>query len=88
MHFKNHVTSRVEGAHSELNRYLQVSTGDLCGVKDKLCLLIDYEFQEIKTQLSAEKMCVHHKFQISLLKEIVVYVSGVVWINLKKWFLA
>ena len=84
MHFENHVTSRVEGAHSELNNYLQVSTGDLRGVKDKLCLLIHYEFQEIKTQLSAEKMCVHDKFQISLLKKIVVYVSGVIWINLKK----
>lgn len=75
MHFGNHVTSRVEGAHSKLKRYIQVSTGDLRGVKDKLRLLIDNEFQEIKTQLSAQKIRVPHKFQIYLFKEIVGHVS-------------
>ncbi|XP_063950653.1 protein FAR1-RELATED SEQUENCE 4-like [Daucus carota subsp. sativus] len=75
MHFGNHVTSRVGGAHSKLKRYLQVSTGDLRGVKDKLCLLIDNEFQEIKAQLSDEKIRVPHKFQIPLFKEIVGHVS-------------
>lgn len=38
-HFGNHVTSRVEGAHSKLKRYLQVSTSDFRGVKEKFVFL-------------------------------------------------
>lgn len=75
VNFGNHVTSRVEGAHSKLKRYLQVSTGDLRGVKDKICLVIDNEFQEIKAQLASEKIRVPHKFQISLFEQIVSHVS-------------
>lgn len=75
-HFGNHVTSRVEGAHSKLKRYLQVSTGDLRGVKDKICLVIDNEFHEIKARLSSEKIRIAHKFQIPLFKQLIGHVSA------------
>lgn len=75
LHFGNHVTSRVEGAHSKLKKYLQVSTGDLRGVKDKICLAIDNEFQEIKTQLSHKKIRIPHKFRIPLFNQLVGNVS-------------
>ena len=63
LHFENHVTSRVEGAHSKLKIYLQVSTGYLRGVKDKICLVIKNKFQKIKTQLSHKKIRIPHKFR-------------------------
>ncbi|KAB2615708.1 protein FAR1-RELATED SEQUENCE 5-like [Pyrus ussuriensis x Pyrus communis] len=55
-HFGNCVTSRAEGAHATLKKYLQVSTRGLREVKEKICLAIENQFQEIKTQLSSEKV--------------------------------
>ncbi len=52
-HFGNRVSSRAGGAHALLKRYLQVSTGDLCVVKNKICLAIENQFHEIKAQLSS-----------------------------------
>ena len=40
-HFGNRVTSRAEGAHSLLKKYLQVSTGDFREVKNKICHAIE-----------------------------------------------
>ncbi|KAG5558418.1 hypothetical protein RHGRI_008375 [Rhododendron griersonianum] len=53
-HFGNRVSSRADGAHAKLKQYLQVSTGDLHQVKNKVCLAIDNEFNEIKAQLSSD----------------------------------
>ena len=53
-HFGNRVASRAEGAHALLKKYLQVSTSDLCEVKNKICLAIENQFHEIKAQLSSE----------------------------------
>ncbi|CAN6718572.1 unnamed protein product [Malus baccata var. baccata] len=53
---------KAEGAHATLKKYLQVSTGGLREVKEKICLAIESQFQEIKTQLSSEKVRVSHKF--------------------------
>lgn len=74
-HFGNHVTSRAEGAHATLKKYLQVSTGSLHEVKDKICLAIDNQFQEIKAQLSSEKIRVPAKFCIPFFKELINQVS-------------
>jgi hypothetical protein len=52
-HFGNRVTSRAEGAHALLKKYLQVSIDDLCEVKNRICLAIN-QFHEIKAQLSSE----------------------------------
>jgi hypothetical protein len=53
-HFGNRVTLRAEGAHALLKKYLQVSIGDLCEVKNKICLAIENQFHEIKAQLYSE----------------------------------
>lgn len=37
-HFENHVTSRVEGAHAMLKKYLQMAKGNLYGVSIKFAL--------------------------------------------------
>ncbi|KAG5552486.1 hypothetical protein RHGRI_010537 [Rhododendron griersonianum] len=55
-HFGNCVSSRAEGAHGKLKKYLQVSTGDLHQVKNKICLAIENEFKEINAQLSMYAM--------------------------------
>lgn len=73
--FGNRVSSRAEGAHGKLKKYLQVSTGDFHQVKNKICLAIENEFKEIKVQLSSEKIRVPHKYNISFFKEIINRVS-------------
>ncbi|XP_077225508.1 uncharacterized protein LOC143858685 [Tasmannia lanceolata] len=75
LHFGNRVSSRVEGAHSQIKKFLQLSTGDFYLVKRKLCLAIENQFQEIKTQLSAEKIKVPYKLCISFFRELVNHVS-------------
>ncbi|KAG5566439.1 hypothetical protein RHGRI_002122 [Rhododendron griersonianum] len=74
-HFGHRVTSRVEGAHSTLKRYLTVSTGNFREVREKICLAIENQYNEIKTKIASEKLRVTHKFQIPMLKELVSQVS-------------
>ncbi|KAI8547352.1 hypothetical protein RHMOL_Rhmol07G0188900 [Rhododendron molle] len=74
-HFGHRVTSRVEGAHSTLKRYLTVSTGNFREVREKICLAIENQYNEIKTKIASETLRVTHKFQIPMLKELVSHVS-------------
>ncbi|KAF7144569.1 hypothetical protein RHSIM_Rhsim04G0198300 [Rhododendron simsii] len=74
-HFGHRVTSRVEGAHSTLKRYLTVSTGNFREVREKICLAIENQYNEIKTKIASEKLRVIRKFQIPMLKELVSHVS-------------
>ncbi|GKA62883.1 PKS-NRPS hybrid synthetase [Tanacetum coccineum] len=52
LHFGNRSSSRAEGAHAKLNKYLQVSTGDLHEVKKKISLAVEHEFNENKVRLA------------------------------------
>lgn len=69
LHFKNHVSLRVETTHAKLKKYLQVSTSDFHQVKGKICLTIDNDFQEIKTQLSNERLRIPHSCNVSFFRE-------------------
>ena len=64
LHFGNRASSRAEGAHAKLKRYLKVSNGNLRQVKNKICLAIENEFQEIKTQLQSEKLRIPQRYNI------------------------
>ncbi|KAF7140308.1 hypothetical protein RHSIM_Rhsim06G0070800 [Rhododendron simsii] len=75
LHFGNRASSRAEGAHSKLKKYLLVSTGNLQEVKNKICLAIENEFNEIKTQLLSERIRVPHRSNILFFKELVSHVS-------------
>ncbi|KAI9913578.1 hypothetical protein PsorP6_006380 [Peronosclerospora sorghi] len=68
-------TSRVEGMHATLKRYLQVSTGDLKSVKDKISLAVENQRCEILTALSAEQMQIPYMFRVKLYDELVRKVS-------------
>ncbi|XP_062020976.1 protein FAR1-RELATED SEQUENCE 6-like [Rosa rugosa] len=70
-HFGNNITSRAEGAHGTLKKYLQVSTGALREVKENICLAIQNQFQEIRTQLASEKIRVPQKLCIPFFKEVI-----------------
>ncbi|KAL7252612.1 hypothetical protein ACSBR1_007225 [Camellia fascicularis] len=74
-HFGNRVSSRVEGAHGKLKKYLQVSTGDLHRVKNKICLAIENEYKEIKAQLSSERIQIPHKCNAHFFKDLITNVS-------------
>ncbi|KAF7154067.1 hypothetical protein RHSIM_Rhsim01G0017600 [Rhododendron simsii] len=75
-HFGNRVSSRAEGAHGKLKKYLQVSTGDLYQVKNKICLAIENEFKEIMTQLSSERIRTPHNCNNYFFKELITKVSS------------
>ncbi|XP_021840674.2 protein FAR1-RELATED SEQUENCE 5-like [Spinacia oleracea] len=75
LHFGNRASSRAEGAHAKLKKYLHVSTGNIRQVKNKICLAIDNEFQEIKTQVESEKLRVPHKYNVPYFKDLMNKVS-------------
>ncbi|CAG8787982.1 3145_t:CDS:2 [Gigaspora margarita] len=54
--------SRVEGAHATLKKYLQVSTGDLYTVYEKISLLLENQYNKIKAMISKDETrlpCAH-----------------------------
>ncbi|XP_052623634.1 PKS-NRPS hybrid synthetase cheA-like [Lactuca sativa] len=75
LHFGNRSSSRAEGAHAKLKKYLQVSTGGFQDVTEKICLAIKHEFNEIKVQLASEKIQVLRKCDAPAFREILCRVS-------------
>ncbi|KAJ3705596.1 hypothetical protein LUZ61_009301 [Rhynchospora tenuis] len=75
LHLGNRASSRAEGAHSKLKKYLEVSTGNLQIVKKKICLAIDNEFNEITVQLAREKAQVPHACDIPYFKNLIYRIS-------------
>ncbi|KAL7211540.1 hypothetical protein ACSBR2_014411 [Camellia fascicularis] len=69
-------SSRAEGAHGKLKKYLQVSTGDLHRVKNKICLAIENEYKEIEAQLSSERIQTPHKCNTHFFKDFITNVSA------------
>jgi hypothetical protein len=75
LHFGNCSSSRGEGIHAKLKMYLQISTGGFQKMKDKMCLAIEHEFNEIKVKLSSEKIHMPHNSNIPLVRDILSRVS-------------
>jgi hypothetical protein len=75
LHFGNRASSRAEGAHAKLKKYLQVSTGDFQEVKRKLSLAVEHEFNEIKVKLASERIQIPHDCNMPLFKELLSHVS-------------
>jgi len=70
-HFGNRVTSRVESAHSTLKRYLQVSTGDLRSVLEKIDLLLLNQHQEHDAALETARQRIPYDVNIPLFAELI-----------------
>ena len=75
LHFGNRETSRVEGAHSVIKRYLQVSTGNLHDVFSKLFLMLATHHHEHKAALSMAKNRIPQSFRTSLFNNLIGYIT-------------
>jgi len=60
MHLGHLATSRVEGSHASLKKYLRVSTLDLKGACDKIQLFLKNQLTQIENQHAKEKMRILH----------------------------
>ena len=76
LYFGNRATSRVEGAHSMLKSYLQVSTGDLRVVYDKISLLLISRFNEFEAAVNHNKLHIPHIAQDSFYRLLISQVSS------------
>ncbi|CAJ0824060.1 6002_t:CDS:2 [Entrophospora sp. SA101] len=55
-------TSRVEGAHATLKKYLQSSRGDLESVHRKIILQVESQAKEIRAMISSERLKIHDEW--------------------------
>jgi MULE transposase domain len=83
LHFGNRVTSRVEGAHSTLKSYLQISTGDLKSVFDKITIMLTNQHAEYDGAIAHNRTRTPHTtnnpFYSQLLGRISNYTLGQLW---------
>ncbi|CAJ0915755.1 12814_t:CDS:2, partial [Entrophospora sp. SA101] len=68
-------TSRVEGAHATLKKYLQSSRGDLESVHRKIILEVESQAKEIRAMISSERLKVQHVYRIALFEPLLSRVS-------------
>ncbi|CAG8653325.1 30988_t:CDS:1, partial [Gigaspora margarita] len=68
-------TSRVEGAHTILKRYLQISVDDLHSVYKKILLLLENQHNKIKELVEKSKTCVPHTYNIPFYARLVTNIS-------------
>jgi hypothetical protein len=76
LHFDNRTTSRVEGAHSILKKYLQVSTGDLKMVFEKISLLLTNQHVEYDGAVGKDQMKTPHFARNALYSQLLGRVSN------------
>nr|XP_043637923.1 protein FAR1-RELATED SEQUENCE 5-like [Erigeron canadensis] len=75
LHFGNRCSSRAEGAHAKVKKYLEVSTGGFKEVKDKICLAVEHEFNEIKIRVASEKIQIPHNCDMPIFRDLLLSVS-------------
>jgi hypothetical protein len=75
LHFGHRETSRAEGAHSVVKRYLQVSTGDLYGVLQKLSLMLTTQHREHHAAMEAARNRIPQSFRSSLFSTLIGYIT-------------
>jgi hypothetical protein len=71
LHFGNQATSRVEGAHSTLKCYLQVLTGNLTGLLDRIQLMLENKYVEYEVKLDRARQRAPHDINISIFLELI-----------------
>lgn len=64
LHFGNVVASKAEGAHSILQKHLEVCRGILYKAQKKIYLVIEIQFHDVKTSHSIERVCVPYLYNI------------------------
>jgi hypothetical protein len=83
LHFGHRTTSRVEGAHNTLKTYLQVSTGDLRVVYDKITLLLANQLAQYEAGVAQNKTRTPHTsrdpFYAALIGRVSNFALGQIW---------
>ena len=75
LHFGNRATSRVEGGHSILKRYLQISTGDLKHALEKINLMLTNQINEHQVAMAQAKDRTPQRFMVPFLSELIGHVT-------------
>ena len=75
LHFGHQETSRAEGAHSVIKRYLQVSTGDLNGVLISLALMLTNQHVEHHAAMSSARNRIPQCFLIPMLQSLIGHIT-------------
>jgi hypothetical protein len=71
LHFGNQAISRVEGAHSALKHYVQVSTGDLQMILSKVDLMLRNQHTEHQAALDLARSRLPHDLNIPIFSELI-----------------
>jgi MULE transposase domain len=75
-HMGSTATSRAEGNHSVLKKFIRNSNGDLLMVKSRLCLMWRQQLQTIIVDMEQNKIIINTKYrECELFSEIIGYVS-------------
>ena len=75
LHFGITTTSRVEGMHRVLKRYLKFSTGDLMTVVDKIELMLTNQYKDYFAKLATAKRDLAWEFQATVFRGVVGHVT-------------
>ena len=80
LHFGNHDTSRAEGAHATIKQYLQISTGDLYNVLQKLAQMLKNQHIEHNASIAQAHNRTPQSFHIPLMEAVVGHITPyVLW---------
>jgi len=75
MHLGTTSTSRGEGNHHVLKSYLKTPLADLLMVFQRLSLMLENQFVELKQKTEEEKICVAHRHKHPCMRKLLGHVS-------------
>jgi hypothetical protein len=75
LHFGHRATSRAEGAHSVIKRYLQVSTGNLYSVLEKLSLMLAAQHREHSAAMDKARNRIPQSFRCTLFNTLIGHIT-------------
>jgi hypothetical protein len=75
LHFGHRQTSRAEGAHSVIKRYLQVSTGDLHSVLTSLALMLENQHTEHRAAIASARNRTPQCFLVPVLQPLIGHIT-------------
>ncbi|KAH9248286.1 hypothetical protein BASA81_014090 [Batrachochytrium salamandrivorans] len=76
LHLGNTATSRVGGAHATLKKYLQVSTANLFVVYEKILLLLEQQYNEIKAMVGKDRIRTPHALNTPFYSQVINNISS------------
>ena len=75
LYFGNRDTSRAEGAHATIKRYLQISTGDLYSILQKLAQMLENQHIEHNASMAQARNRTPQSFRIPLMEAVVGHIT-------------